>query len=55
MPQDTKWPLALPHAETEFFLSIVCGNSHMQWAFHEPPPQSKTNKEATFTPSFFWK
>jgi hypothetical protein len=46
----TKWPQAIPHTETEFCFSMVCGNSHLHWAMHEPV----VNEDA-LEPTLFWR
>eukprot|EP00978_Attheya_sp_CCMP212_P037228 scaffold174073_cov53-Attheya_sp.AAC.1 len=43
-----KWPDALPKPEEEHIASIVCGNSHLHWAFH-------SGLGDALSPALFWR
>ena len=44
----SKWPKSLPHPESNYILSVVCGNSRFHWALHETSSND-------FMPCLFWK
>lgn len=39
---------AVPHPDTQVFMSVICGNTHIRWAIHEGVKDS-------FYPSLFWR
>lgn len=45
----TKWPDSAPHGTEEYFASVVCGNTHLHWAFH------KADIEKKMAPTLFWR
>jgi len=44
----TSWPESIPDVGEEYIVSVVCGNSHMHWAFHN-------GIEKDFKPVLFWR
>ena len=44
----TSWPASCPSKYEESILTIVCGNTHLQWALHDG-----VGKE--FMPHLFWR
>eukprot|EP00957_Ditylum_brightwellii_P118233 9017601-Ditylum_brightwellii.AAC.1 len=47
VPQ-TKWPDATPTDSEDQLVSIVCGNSHLHWAFHN-------GVKNDVNPALFWR
>ena len=45
---ESSWPECAPSEEEEHIVSIVCGNSHLHWAFHNGV---KTDVQ----PALFWR
>jgi len=45
---ETKWPEATPKEDEEHFVSIVCGNSHLNWALHN-------SVKHELKPALFWR
>lgn len=45
----TKWPDSAPHGTEEYFVSVVCGNTHLHWAFH------KAEIDKKMAPTLFWR
>lgn len=43
------WPYSCPPTGADFFMTIVCGNTHCHWAIHEG------DYEKDFHPLLFWK
>jgi pantothenate kinase type III len=42
------WPDAVPHAKTDFFMTILCGNSRYNWALHE-------GEMSQYAASVYWR
>ncbi|GKY98354.1 hypothetical protein MPSEU_000793000 [Mayamaea pseudoterrestris] len=50
--QDSQWPLGISHANDYVCFSVVCGNSHLHWAFHE---MFEAEGSVVIEPTLLWK